>query len=219
MSTLSATRWTVVQAAKAGDADALRQLFEKYRPAVVGYLLRRGMKGEAEDVAQEVCVQLMRALEKADPKAGRFRALVFAITRNLMGKHLQKANALKRGGGKVVKLGERDVDLAADMEPDDDFDREWLAILVRRSLARLAEEHENYFMALERFLLRGEAQQKIADDLGISVGAVKKHVHRGKKPLRRHTAATRHRPAPQRRVARPHDGPSRKTATPSRPRP
>ncbi|HBP22541.1 MAG TPA: RNA polymerase subunit sigma-70, partial [Planctomycetes bacterium] len=50
MSTLSATRWTVVQAAKAGDADALRQLFEKYRPAVVGYLLRRGMKGEAEDV-------------------------------------------------------------------------------------------------------------------------------------------------------------------------
>ena len=183
MSTLSATRWTVVQAAKAGDADALRQLFEKYRPAVVGYLLRRGMKGEAEDVAQEVCVQLMRALEKADPKAGRFRALVFAITRNLMGKHLQKANALKRGGGKVVKLGERDVDLAADTEPDDDFDREWLAILVRRSLARLAEEHENYFMALERFLLRGEAQQKIADDLGISVGAVKKHVHRGKKKL------------------------------------
>ena len=183
MSTLSATRWTVVQAAKAGDADALRQLFEKYRPAVVGYLLRRGMKGEAEDVAQEVCVQLLRALEKADPKAGRFRALVFAITRNLMGKHLQKANALKRGGGKVVKLGERDVDLAAEDEPDDDFDREWLGILVRRALARLAEEHENYFTALERFLLRGQAQQKIADDLGISVGAVKKHVHRGKKKL------------------------------------
>lgn len=183
MSTLSATRWTVVQAARAGDAEALRQLFQKYRPAVVGYLTRRGMQGEAEDVAQEVCVQLLRALEKADPAAGRFRALVFAITRNLMGKHLQKANALKRGGGKVVKLGERDVDLAADSEPDDDFDREWLAILVQRSLARLAEEHENYFMALERFLLRGEAQQKIAEDLGISVGAVKKHVHRGKKKL------------------------------------
>jgi len=181
MSHLSATRWTVVQAARAGDDAAIRDLVLKYRPAVLGYLRSRGLGEEAEDVAQEALFSLVsRALLKADPAAGRFRALVFAIARNLLAKFHERRSAKKRGGGKVQLLGEIEV---ADTEPDEDFDREWLAQLVQKALGRLAEEHANYFEALRRFMLDEQPQAEIAKELGVSTGVVKKHVFRGKRKL------------------------------------
>lgn len=179
---LSATRWTVVQAARAGDDAAIRDLVLKYRPAVLNYLRRRGLGEEAEDVAQETLFSLVsRALSKADPGSGRFRALVFAIARNLLAKHHERRTAQKRGGGKVQLLGE--IEVAEVGEPDEDFDREWLAQLVQKALSRLSVEHPNYFEAMRRFMLEGQPQAQIAAELGVSAGVVKKHVFRGKKKL------------------------------------
>lgn len=178
---LSATHWTIVQAAQAGDDDAIRELVLKYRPAVVRYLQRRGLSSEAEDVAQEVLFGLVaKALRNADRRAGSFRGLVFALARNLLAKHLEKLNAKKRGAGRTVPLGEHD---PAQEEPDEEFDREWLSALVRAGLAKLEARHPNYFVAVQRSVLDGQPQAQIAADLGISVGALKKHVHRGKRKL------------------------------------
>jgi RNA polymerase sigma-70 factor (ECF subfamily) len=179
---LSATRWTVIQAAQAGEEEAVRRLCAKYWPAVVAYLRRRGVGDEAEDVAQESFVALLRsALSRAQPSAGRFRGLVFAIARNQLGKHLERQGALKRGGGQVVQsLGDRDV---AAEQPDEAFDREWLSALLRAGLAQLAREHPDQFEALRRFVLEGQPQAQIARELGVSVGVVKKRVHRGKRRL------------------------------------
>ena len=81
----------------------------------------------------------------------------------------------------VRVLGE--IDPSDVVEPDDDFDREWLAHMVQTALARLEREHENYFQSLKRFVLDEQPQDQIARELGISLGAVKKHVFRGKKKL------------------------------------
>ncbi len=179
---LSATHWTVVQAAQAGDEEALRELCLKYWPAVQAYLRSRGAADEADDVAQEVFVGLVTsALRGADREVGRFRGLLFAIARNQLAKHLERERAQKRGGGKVQALG--DMEVAAEGEPSDDFDREWLGALVRDGLARLEREHPPYFEALRRFALEEQPQAEIAAALGISVGAVKKQVFRGKRKL------------------------------------
>ena len=182
MSRLSATRWTLVQAAQAGDTQALRGLCEKYRPAIVAWLERRGLGAESEDVAQEALLGLTgAALQRADAGAGRFRGLVFSIARNQLLKHLERQGAAKRGAGRVQALGETDP--AAASEPDDAFDREWLAGLVRGALERLAAEHPAYFTALRRFVLDGVSQAEIAGELGISVEQVKKLVYRGKRKV------------------------------------
>src|SRR5690606_4368124 len=110
---LSATHWSVVAAARAGETGALRALCDKYRPAVVAFLERRGLGAEAEDVAQEVLVALVgRALAQATGGRGRFRGLVFAIARNQLGKRLERQRAAKRGGGQVQPLGEREAEVA-----------------------------------------------------------------------------------------------------------
>lgn len=182
MNRLSATRWTLVQAAQAGDAAALRALCEKYRPAIVGYLARRGLASEAEDVAQEVLLALTGpTLERARSARGKFRALVFAVARNQLGKHLEKLGAAKRGAGRVEPLGE--IDPASPGEPDADFDREWLSGLVRAALERLGEENPTALRALQRFVLDGLSQADVARELGLSVEQVKKLVFRGKRKV------------------------------------
>lgn len=179
---LSATRWTIVQAAQAGDEEAIRSLCEKYRPALLSYMRRRGLKDDAEDVTQEVLFGLVsKALTSADGRAGRFRALVFAIARNQLAKFHERAGAHKRGKGKVEALGERDV--AASDQPDEDFDREWLGAIVRAGLERLREANDDYYEALRLFVLEGLPQAEIAEQLGVRVGVVKKRVFRGKRKL------------------------------------
>lgn len=178
---LSATRWTIVQAAQAGDEAALRALWDKYRPAVLAWLAHRGLGAEAEDVAQEAFLGLLRhALLRAQAGSGRFRALVFAVARNQLAKHLERERAQKRGAGRVQLLGEHD---PAMDEPDESFDREWLAAVVRAGLARLSEEHPELFEALRRFVLDGQPQAEIARELGTTPGAIKKRVFRGKRLL------------------------------------
>jgi RNA polymerase sigma factor (sigma-70 family) len=181
VSQLSATRWTIVQAAQSGDEAALRAVCLKYWPAVVSYLRGRGLGVEAEDVAQEALVGLLKsALRKARPGAGRFRGLVFAIARNQLAKHVERERALKRGGGKVQRLG--DVDVAAE-EPDASFDREWLAALVQTGLTRLERDHPTYLEALKRCVLEEAPQAQVAKELGVTPGVVKKRVFRAKRKL------------------------------------
>lgn len=182
MADLSATRWTLVQAAQKGDTKAVSALCEKYRPAIVAWLEKRGLKNEAEDVAQEALLALVAsALKGAKAEAGSFRGLVFAVARNKLLKHLEQRGARKRGAGKVQALGELDPSMP--FERDDDFDKEWLANLVKRALARLGQEHPGTFEVLKRFVLDGMAQADIARELGLPTDNVKKLVFRGKRKV------------------------------------
>lgn len=185
MTRLSATRWTIVQAAQDGDSEAIRSLCEKYWPAVVGYLRRRGADVEgAEDLAQEALFGLLcSALTRAAPGAGRFRGLVFSIARNQLVKHIEREGAQKRGGGAVQRLG--DAEIAVET-PDAEFDLEWLGALLRASLERLDEEHPTYLEVLRLCLLEEQSQAEVATQLGLSVGVVKKRVYRGKRKLIRY---------------------------------
>ncbi len=176
---ITATRWTIVQAAQAGDQDALRAICEKYGPVVVSYLRRRGLGDDAEDVAQETLLALTRsALERARSGEGPFRALVFAIARNQLLRHLERQGALKRGAGRVEPLGDRD---AATVAPDAEFDREWLGALVGRALGRLGVEHPDCLRALQRSVLDGASQATVAQELGVTVEQVKKLVFRARR--------------------------------------
>jgi RNA polymerase sigma-70 factor (ECF subfamily) len=178
------TRWTLIQAAAAGDAAAQRSFVARYRPAILAFLERRGAGEEAEDLAQEVFLRLFQGtLGRADPERGRFRSLLFTVAQRTLASAAERGGALKRGGGQRPEaLGERDVASGAE-SPEAAFDRAWLERLLGLALERLLAEHPAYHAAIERTFLRGERQAQAAQALGISPQSVKNHVHRGKAKL------------------------------------
>jgi RNA polymerase sigma factor (sigma-70 family) len=181
MTSLSGTRWTVIVAAQTGDSEAIEALSVKYRAPVVAYLTRRGAGEDAEDLAQEVFVSLFHegALAGANSRLGRFRSLVYAVTRNVLGHFLERASAHKRGAGRVEPLS---ADVAAPT-PDDDFDTEWLGHLLEAALERLEREHAIYYEALHAYLVEEQTVAEVGERLGLSATNVRNRVHRGRRKL------------------------------------
>jgi RNA polymerase sigma-70 factor, ECF subfamily len=68
---------------RAGDADAFRSLFEKYSGAVTRFASSfTGTHARAEELAQEVFVQVYRARERYEPRA-KFSTWLYTIAHNL----------------------------------------------------------------------------------------------------------------------------------------
>ncbi len=182
MTQFQSTLWTLIHSAREGEEKAFEDFFLKYRSPVVAFCVRKGMGQEAEDLAQEVFTRIFRdgVLAKADPSKGRFRSLILVVTKNVIGNHLERVRAKKRGGGQVQQLGEIDV---ADSVEEETFDREWVSHLIESSLERLSLSNKNYYEALRRFLLEEESYAIIAPAMGKSEGEIKNYIHRGKAKL------------------------------------
>ena len=182
MSDFQSTLWTVIRGADRGEETALREFTLKYRGPIVAYIARRGLPNDAEDLAQEVLLRLLQdgVLAKADPSRGRFRSLLLAVTRHVIGHHRDRESAQKRGAGQLRNLDQVDI---SSQEPDEHFDREWVGHLVEVALARLAREHANYHEALHRHVLEGTSCAEIAKGLGTTEGDVHNLIHRGKKKI------------------------------------
>lgn len=182
MSEFQSTLWTVIRGAGRGEERALREFVLKYRAPVAAYVARRGLAADAEDLAQEVFLRLLQdgVLSKADPSKGRFRSLLLAVTRHVVGHHLDRERAQKRGGGQVGSLEGIDV---AQPDEDEPFDREWVAHLLEVALARLAREHANYHEAIRQALMEGKPWAEIAAAMARSEGDVANYISRGKRKL------------------------------------
>lgn len=79
--------------AQQGDSLALSDLYQRYHAGVYRYLYYRvGDLHAAEDLASEVFVRMIGALEKYRPMNGSFEAWLYQIARHLAIDHLRKMN-------------------------------------------------------------------------------------------------------------------------------
>jgi len=181
---LSLTRWTELGRARDGDREAWERLAAKYRPPVVAFLVSMGLRDAAQDLAQEVFVELMERgiLGRADRGQGRFRNLLFGVTRNVGLRHLAQAGKLGRGGPAVQPLPEGQLP-AVTPEQEALFEREWTLNLLDLALARLEREHPHYHRAIAGFFLEGASQAALAQAAGKTAGDIRNYVYRGKKKL------------------------------------
>jgi RNA polymerase sigma-70 factor (ECF subfamily) len=187
------TVWTVIREAGIGRKTAQSEFVVRYRPAVVQFARFRGLDAaEAEDIAQEVFLALFddKVLERADRALGRFRSLVLAVTRHVLSRHFEYKGAQRRGGGKnpvsLTRSTGEELDIAAisaENTRDSDFDREWLVVLLNRSLAKLKSENENLCKCLHAFLVEDRRQSEIAAAFGTTESAVRNAIYRGRARL------------------------------------
>jgi RNA polymerase sigma-70 factor, ECF subfamily len=80
-----------VVAAKAGDMEAIRFLYLRYKDNVYGYVLSIVREPhEAEDATQQVFVKLISAIQKYEPRTVPFTAWILRVARNAAIDHLRQ---------------------------------------------------------------------------------------------------------------------------------
>jgi RNA polymerase sigma-70 factor (ECF subfamily) len=85
----------IVLAARAGDADAMRDLYERHSARVHSYVLKiLGDEHDADDVTQQVFAKLLTELDRYRPGEARFMAWILRVAHNAAIDHLRRTRAV-----------------------------------------------------------------------------------------------------------------------------
>jgi len=143
-----------------------------YAPAILGFACRRGLQqADAEDVKQEVCAAVARQIGHFERRES-FRAWLFAIARNTVGK------LLDRRRDRPVMIGDLPAGGPAENVPDRDEGAVWNEECVRRQLAWAISRVRPRFdprtwAAFRATALEGKSTAEVAKALGMTVVAVR----------------------------------------------
>jgi RNA polymerase sigma factor (sigma-70 family) len=199
------THWSAILRSTQSQAPeaqaALAELCERYWYPLYGFIRRRGYgPEEAQDLTQGFFLHLLehRALRQVSPLKGKFRSFLLASLQNYLVTQAERARCLKRGGRiDFVPLEATSAEERYRLEPlegltaETIFDARWALTLLEAAMTRLRAEYAAQgkvvtLEALEPFLdpLGGPASpshEQAANQLQVSVGAVKTLIHRLRK--------------------------------------
>ncbi|MEW6360435.1 MAG: sigma-70 family RNA polymerase sigma factor [Planctomycetota bacterium] len=200
------TRWSIVLAAGGESTprarEALATLCQGYWFPLYAYVRRQGRNAdEAQDLTQEF---FARFLEKnyfrtLDPKKGKFRAYLLASMKHFLANEWDRVHAQKRGGGRApipldfdAAEGRYALEPTHDLTAERIFERRWALTLLEQVLARLRQDFaeagkEGLFNRLKEFLAADKKTipyRQVAEELGMTEGAVKVAIHRLRKRYR-----------------------------------
>src|SRR5919112_2922285 len=155
----------LVALAKAGDGDAMREIYVRFAPGVHARVLRIVVnRDDADDLTQQVFAKLLTELDRYEPGQAPFRAWVLRVARNMAIDHLRGCRAVP-----CEEVRDR-------RDGADDLARERAASL-RQALASLTAGQRDVLVLRH---LVGLTPEEIAARLGRSVRSVHCLHHRGR---------------------------------------
>jgi RNA polymerase sigma-70 factor (ECF subfamily) len=164
---------SLVEAARRGDQDAFKRLYEIYAPAIHGILLARAPSGEVDDLLQEVFVTAFRQLNTLRD-GNSFGGWIAMVARN-------------RAVDSHRRLRETEGISEEQVEPQpatiDSDARAGKIVEVIRALP------EAYAETLMLRLVEGMSGPEIAERTGLKPASVRVNLHRGMKLLRERLVA------------------------------
>ena len=164
----------MVMALKSGDQSAVAELYDRYSSVVYAVALRvLGDTGAAEDVLQEVFVQLWRNPSAFDAARGSLGAWLSVITRNRAIDSLRKRRP-------AIDLEDVVVSAAPDLAAD--ADRTRAAEKVRGVLGMMPGAQRT---VLEMAYFEGMSHSEIASKTGEPLGTIKTRIRAGLIALRK----------------------------------
>jgi RNA polymerase sigma-70 factor (ECF subfamily) len=166
-----------MKAIAAKDEAALARLYDRYRVILFGLLLRiLNSREEAEDVLQEVFLQVWRKAGDFDENRGRPFTWLVTLGRSRGIDRLRTLSARQR----VAEAGAREVSEEISDAATDAFKSEQRG-LVTTALAQLPDEQKRPIMLA---YFDGLSQSEIATRLGAPLGTVKTRMRTGLMKLR-----------------------------------
>ena len=167
----------LLKAVARGDEQALAQLYDSYRVILFGLLVRiLNSREEAEDVLQEVFLQVWRRARDFDETRGKPFTWLVTLARSRAIDRLRSLGARDRVAQASVREAAEEVSDAA----RDTFRSEQRA-LVTSALSQLPEEQKR---PLVLAYFDGLTQSEIAAKLGAPLGTVKTRMRAGMIKLR-----------------------------------
>src|SRR6266851_938371 len=157
-----------------GDENAMADLYDRYSGIVYGVALRvLGSTAAAEDVLQEVFLQLWRNPDAFDANRGKLAAWLSVIARNRAIDHLRKRQPEEDIADLPISTGVNLEDEAANR----------LAVeKVRNVLGRIPQDQRRL---LEMAFFEGMTHSEIAVKTGEPLGTVKTRIRAGLLTLRK----------------------------------
>jgi RNA polymerase sigma factor (sigma-70 family) len=163
--------------ARLGDPEdrlAWQQVVELYGSLVYGFARQRGLQdADAADVTQEVLLAIAQTAGRwhYDPQRGSFRGWLYGITRNKIAQLVNNCQRQPLGSGDTnthQRLAE-----VPEPEAEATWEREYQQHLFRLA-ANQIEKHftATTWKAFWRTAVEGASGAAVADELGLSVGAV-----------------------------------------------
>lgn len=174
MQDLPKTRHSLLVRVQRREPDAWVEFSEIYRPLIYRIARRRGWQdADAQDVAQKVLLKVNNALPsfRPDPSQARFRTWLTTICNNTL------VDELRRASSNLVQGGTASHEVAAASISTDVSESE-LTLEHRRQVFRWAAAKaaatfaESTWQAFWQTAVEGKAVKHVAQELGISVGAV-----------------------------------------------
>lgn len=166
----------LVAAMARGDKTAMATLYDQLSGPLHSLALHLlGSTAEAEDLAQDIFLQLWRTAASYDPARGSVFSWAVTLTRN---RAIDRLRMRKRRGELLAEAGP-DLQPAAAGGGPDSADSLWLrekTATVRAALAELAPDQRQ---AIELAFFGGLTQQEIAARLDEPLGTVKARIRRG----------------------------------------
>jgi len=164
----------LVSAIRSGDEQAMAQLYDRYSPIIYSVALRvLGDTGAAEDILQEVFLQLWRSPDMFDASRGSMPGWLAVIARNRAIDSLRK------------RRPETDItEVVVSVEPDLAGKVEWsrTADKIRGALGGMPAPQRS---ALEMAFFEGLTHTEIAEKTGEPLGTVKTRIRAGLMTLRK----------------------------------
>lgn len=169
----------LMSAVRAGNQDAMAQLYDRYSSVVYSVALRvLGETASAEDVLQEIFMQLWRAPAAFDASRGNLAPWLAVIARNRALDLLRKRKPQTDIEETIVSI---EPDLAADA------DRKRVAAKIRSTLQQMPASQRS---ALEMAYFEGYSHSEISERTGEPLGTVKTRIRSGLMLLRKAVEVT-----------------------------
>lgn len=158
-----------------GDADALRQLYDRYGRIVYGMTYRLTKDAQlAEEATQDTFVTVWRRAGTYDPERAKATTWLFVIARN-RAIELVRARARRPEPYDNVEFSGEEADVAEQVALADDAER------IARALAELPESQ---LEVIRLAYFDGLSHREIAEQLAQPLGTVKSRVRLGLNRLR-----------------------------------
>jgi RNA polymerase sigma-70 factor (ECF subfamily) len=160
----------------AGDAVAFAELFDRRQAEVFRFaLLMSQSHSVAEDVTQDVFVQVMHDAARFDPARGSLRPWLLGIAKNFVRRRFER----DRGWLPLAdERGEVGIEIAADGEsPLGDLTRSERIELLRRAILTLPLSYREAVVLCD---IQEMTYADAAVSLGCAVGTVRSRLHRAR---------------------------------------